>query len=54
MSSTNEMHKNVLSALALSYTHTHTLSIIIIIIITYYINYNFWTKFKMLICIYSV
>lgn len=37
MSSTNEMHKNVLSDLALSYQHTHTLSIIISITIIIYI-----------------
>lgn len=56
MSSTNEMHKNVLSALALSYQHTHTY----IIYYYYYYNYylyiinNFWSKFEMLICIYSI
>lgn len=57
MSSTNEMHKNVLFALALSYQHTHTY-----IIYYYYYNYNyylyiinnFWSKFEVLICIYSI
>lgn len=51
MSSTNEMHKNVLFALALSYQHTHTQTYIIYY---YYYNYNyylyiinnFWSKFE--------